>query len=154
MDLHYITQIQTAMKNCIKFLNKIDVAPVTCVLNFKCTSLTHLYFFVALDLWILELDALAVIGKQLQVHQSLKPLDHCEGWLTVSLLSGDTSIIPRSKFWHSGGTKCGIWKTPRLTWTKCGIWRTPRLTWTKCGKWNTPRLTWTKCGIWKTQSLT
>ena len=45
MDLHYITQIQTAMKNCIKFLNKIDVAPVTCVLNFKCTSLTHLYFF-------------------------------------------------------------------------------------------------------------
>jgi hypothetical protein len=38
--------------------------------------------------------------------------------LTVSLFSGDTSIMPRNRFWHSGGTKCGMWKTPRFTWTK------------------------------------
>ena len=36
--------------------------------------------------------------------------------LRVSLLSGLTSIIPRSRFWQSGGTKWGMWKTPRFTW--------------------------------------
>ena len=35
---------------------------------------------------------------------------------SVSLLSGLTSIIPRRRFWQSGGTKWGMWKTPRFTW--------------------------------------
>ena len=35
--------------------------------------------------------------------------------LTVSLFSGDTSIMPRSRFWQSGGTKWGMWNTPRFT---------------------------------------
>ena len=34
---------------------------------------------------------------------------------TVSRFSGETSIMPRSKFWQSGGTKCGMWKTPLFT---------------------------------------
>ena len=38
--------------------------------------------------------------------------------LTVSRFSGFVSIIPLSKFWQSGGTKCGMWKTPRLTFSK------------------------------------
>lgn len=37
--------------------------------------------------------------------------------LTVSLFSGFTSIIPLSRFWQSGGTKCGMWNTPRLTFS-------------------------------------
>lgn len=35
----------------------------------------------------------------------------------VSRLSGFTSIMPRSKLWQSGGTKCGIWNTPRFTFS-------------------------------------
>lgn len=38
--------------------------------------------------------------------------------LTVSLLSDLTSIIPFSKFWHSGGIKWGIWKTPLFTFSR------------------------------------
>jgi len=37
--------------------------------------------------------------------------------LTVNRFSGLTSIMPRSKFWQSGGTKCGIWKTPFFTFS-------------------------------------
>lgn len=37
--------------------------------------------------------------------------------LTVNLFSGFTSIIPRKRFWQSGGTKCGMWKTPRFTFS-------------------------------------
>lgn len=37
--------------------------------------------------------------------------------LTVSRFSGLTSIIPRKRFWQSGGTKCGMWNTPRLTFS-------------------------------------
>jgi hypothetical protein len=38
--------------------------------------------------------------------------------ITVKRFSGFTSIIPRSKFWQSGGTKWGMWKTPRLTFSR------------------------------------
>lgn len=41
--------------------------------------------------------------------------------LTVNRFSGLTSIMPRSKFWQSGGTKCGMWKTPFFTFSKS--WR-------------------------------
>lgn len=37
--------------------------------------------------------------------------------LTVSLLDVSTSIMPRSRFWQSGGTKCGMWNTPRFTFS-------------------------------------
>ena len=37
--------------------------------------------------------------------------------LTVNRLLGSTSIIPRNKFWQSGGTKWGMWNTPRLTFS-------------------------------------
>lgn len=37
--------------------------------------------------------------------------------LTVNRFSGFTSIMPRSRFWQSGGTKCGIWKTPFFTFS-------------------------------------
>ena len=37
--------------------------------------------------------------------------------LTVNLLSALTSTIPLSRFWQSGGTKCGMWKTPRFTFS-------------------------------------
>ena len=37
--------------------------------------------------------------------------------LTVIRLLASTSIIRRSKSWHSGGTKCGIWNVPRLTFS-------------------------------------
>ena len=37
--------------------------------------------------------------------------------LTLSRFCGSTSIIPRNKFWQSGGTKWGMWKTPRLTFS-------------------------------------
>ena len=30
--------------------------------------------------------------------------------VTVSRFSGETSIMPRSKFWKSGGTNCGMWE--------------------------------------------
>lgn len=33
-------------------------------------------------------------------------------------LSGFTSIIPRNKLWQSGGTKCGMWNTPRFTFSR------------------------------------
>lgn len=36
---------------------------------------------------------------------------------SVSRLSGFTSIMPRNKLWQSGGTKCGIWNTPRFTFS-------------------------------------
>jgi len=39
-------------------------------------------------------------------------------FLTVNRFSGLTSIIPRSKFWQSGGTKWGMWKTPRFTFSR------------------------------------
>jgi len=35
----------------------------------------------------------------------------------VSLLDVSTSIMPRSRFWQSGGTKCGMWNTPRFTFS-------------------------------------
>lgn len=35
----------------------------------------------------------------------------------LSRLSGFTSIMPRNKLWQSGGTKCGIWNTPRFTFS-------------------------------------
>lgn len=41
--------------------------------------------------------------------------------ITVNLLSGLISIIPRNKLWQSGGTKCGMWKTPRFTFSSS--WR-------------------------------
>ena len=37
--------------------------------------------------------------------------------LTVSLRSGLTSIMPLSKFCASGGTKCGMVKFPRFTFS-------------------------------------
>lgn len=44
-----------------------------------------------------------------------------QGWRFISpnanRLSGFTSIIPRNKLWQSGGTKCGIWNTPRFTFS-------------------------------------
>lgn len=42
-------------------------------------------------------------------------------WLTVRRRSGFTSIMPRRRVWQSGGTKCGMWKTPRLTFSSS--WR-------------------------------
>lgn len=36
---------------------------------------------------------------------------------SVIRLSGFTSIMPRNRLWQSGGTKCGMWKTPRLTFS-------------------------------------
>lgn len=47
---------------------------------------------------------------QLHLFESRRPL-------TVNRFSGLTSIIPRKRFWQSGGTKCGMWKTPRLTFS-------------------------------------
>ena len=41
--------------------------------------------------------------------------------LTLSLFSGSTSIIPRSRLWQSGGMKWGMWKTPRFTFSSS--WR-------------------------------
>lgn len=38
--------------------------------------------------------------------------------LTVSRSSGLTSIIPLSRFWQSGETKCGMWNTPFFTFSK------------------------------------
>lgn len=38
-------------------------------------------------------------------------------FLTVSRFEASTSIIPRKRFWQSGGMKCGIWNTPRLTFS-------------------------------------
>lgn len=37
--------------------------------------------------------------------------------LTVSRLLASTSIIPRRRFWQSGGIKCGMWKTPSFTFS-------------------------------------
>lgn len=37
---------------------------------------------------------------------------------TVSLLVGSTSIIPRRRFWQSGGMKWGMWKTPSFTFSR------------------------------------
>ena len=41
--------------------------------------------------------------------------------LTVKRFFESTSIIPRSRFWQSGGTKCGMWNTPRFTFSSS--WR-------------------------------
>jgi len=41
--------------------------------------------------------------------------------LTVKRFLESTSIIPRSRFWQSGGTKCGMWNTPRFTFSSS--WR-------------------------------
>ena len=38
-------------------------------------------------------------------------------WLTLSRFSGSTSIMPRKRFWQSGGMKWGMWKIPRLTFS-------------------------------------
>ena len=38
--------------------------------------------------------------------------------LTASLFSGLTSIMPLRRFWQSGGTKWGMWKLPRLTFSR------------------------------------
>lgn len=43
------------------------------------------------------------------------------GLLTLSLFSGSTSIMPRRRFWQSGGMKWGIWKIPRFTFSSS--WR-------------------------------
>lgn len=37
--------------------------------------------------------------------------------LTVSLLVASTSIMPRRRFWQSGGMKCGMWNTPSFTFS-------------------------------------
>ena len=37
---------------------------------------------------------------------------------TLSLFSGSTSIMPRNRFWQSGGTKWGMWKLPLLTFSR------------------------------------
>lgn len=37
--------------------------------------------------------------------------------LTVSLLDASTSIMPRRRFWQSGGMKCGMWNTPNFTFS-------------------------------------
>ena len=47
--------------------------------------------------------------------------------LTVSLLSGLTSIIPLSKAWQSGGIKWGMWNTPLFTFSRS----CRRLSWSK-----------------------
>lgn len=47
--------------------------------------------------------------------------------LTVSRLSGLTSIIPFSKAWQSGGMKWGMWKTPLFTFSRS----CRRLSWSK-----------------------
>ena len=31
--------------------------------------------------------------------------------------AASTSIMPRSRLWQSGGMKCGMWKTPRFTFS-------------------------------------
>ena len=53
------------------------------------------------------------------------PTSHCPSMpvpqLTLSLFSGSTSIIPRSRLWQSGGMKWGMWKTPRFTFSSS--WR-------------------------------
>ena len=37
---------------------------------------------------------------------------------TVSLLVASTSIMPRSRFWQSGGMKWGMWNTPSFTFSR------------------------------------
>lgn len=81
------------------------------------------------------------IGKNISPSYSLKKFQHTTlflitsntiprrsrwifyifGTLTVNRFSGLTSIMPRSKFWQSGGTKCGMWKTPFFTFSNS--WR-------------------------------
>ncbi len=36
----------------------------------------------------------------------------------MSRFSGSTSIIPLRRFWQSGGTKCGMWNCPLLTFSR------------------------------------
>lgn len=43
--------------------------------------------------------------------------DHLVSELTVSLLEASTSIMPRRRFWQSGGMKCGMWNTPSFTFS-------------------------------------
>lgn len=44
-----------------------------------------------------------------------KPCPHC--LLTVRRFEASTSIIPRKRFWQSGGIKWGMWNTPRFTFS-------------------------------------
>lgn len=39
------------------------------------------------------------------------------GRRTVRRRAASTSIMPRSRLWQSGGMKCGMWNTPRLTFS-------------------------------------
>lgn len=39
------------------------------------------------------------------------------GMSTVSRFIASTSIIPLRRFWQSGGTKCGMWNMPLLTFS-------------------------------------
>lgn len=61
--------------------------------------------------------------------------------LTVSLFSGLTSIMPRSRAWQSGGMKWGMWNTPLFTFSSS----CRRLSWSKgsapCGQ-QTAKLTY------------
>lgn len=45
----------------------------------------------------------------------VKPCSWC--LLTVRRFEASTSIIPRKRFWQSGGIKWGMWNTPRFTFS-------------------------------------
>lgn len=59
--------------------------------------------------------------------------------LTVSLLPASTSIMPRRRFWQSGGMKWGMWNTPSFTFSK----RFLRLSSSKGrAPWSSGKTTW------------
>lgn len=47
--------------------------------------------------------------------REMKPCSRC--LLTVRRFEASTSIIPRKRFWQSGGIKWGMWNTPRFTFS-------------------------------------
>lgn len=68
--------------------------------------------------------------------------------LTVSLLMGSTSIMPRRRFWQSGGMKWGMWKTPSFTFSS----RFLRLSSSK-GRAPWEKAQWQRLNIYTFQSL-